>query len=105
METASKHQPKKHTSSLSVTAKINLRESMGIGCAGWVTVDRVRTTDEWVQEAAMSDIFHQTSQSDKKKMPQQRQKDTGSPQALQTAGSVTEPAGSRQQEEFLFITY
>lgn len=38
----------------------------GIGCAGWVTADRVRATDEWIQEAVTSDIFHQTSQSDKK---------------------------------------
>lgn len=41
-------------------------------------VDRVRATDEWVQEAVMSDIPHQTSQPDKK-MPEQ--KDTGSLQA------------------------
>lgn len=39
---------------------------LGIGCVGWVTLDRVRTTDEWVQGAVMCDISHQTSQSDKK---------------------------------------
>lgn len=36
-----------------------------------VTVDGVKATDERFQEAFMSDIFHQTSHSDKKKiMPQ-----------------------------------
>lgn len=39
----------------------------GIGCTSSVTVDRVRATDEWVQEAVMSDIFHQTRKTDKKK--------------------------------------
>lgn len=68
METVGKQKKNKQkkSSSLTVIAKINLIESGRIGCAGWVMVDRVRATDEWVQEAVMSDIFHQTSHSDKK---------------------------------------
>lgn len=38
----------------------------GKGNAGRVTVDRVKATDEWLQEAFMSDISHHTSHSDKK---------------------------------------
>lgn len=49
----------------------------GMGC---VTADRVRATDEWVQEAVMSDILS-SDKSVRQKMPQQRQKDTGSQQA------------------------
>lgn len=52
----------------------------GIGCAGRITVDRVRATDEWVQEAVMSDNFS-SDESVGQKMPQQRQKYTGSLQA------------------------
>lgn len=43
-------------------------------------VDRVGATDEWVQEAVMSDFFS-SDELVRQKLPQQKQKDTGSPQA------------------------
>lgn len=77
----------------------NQPDRKGIGCAGWVTVDRVRATDEWVQEAVMSDIFHQTSQSDKKY--HSRDKRTKVVCRLKTSSSVGEPAEAREHRVFI----
>lgn len=73
----------------------------GIGCTGWVTVDRVRPTDEWVQEAVMSDIFSsdKVSQTKNKKIQTRRQKDTGS---LLAKNSLVQ---RKSQWVFLFIIY
>lgn len=60
-----------------------------IGCTGCVMVDRVGATDEWVQEAVMSDIFHQTSKSDRN--CHSRNKRTQVVHRLKTTGLVTEP--------------
>lgn len=92
METAGKQQ-KKRPASPRHNSQNKPDRKWGIGCAGWFTVDRVRATDEWVQEAAMSDIFHQTSQSDKKKC-HSRDKRTQVVYGLKTASSVTEPGGA-----------
>lgn len=54
-------------SPFTLRTKINLTES------GFV-VNKVRSTDEWVEEAVMSDIVHQSARHE---MLQQRQKDTG----------------------------
>ncbi len=66
---------------------------------GCVTVDRVKATDEWVQKAVMSDIFHQTSQSNKK--CHSRDKRTQVVHRLGTASPVTEPAGDQARSVFI----
>lgn len=75
----------------------------GIGCAGWVTVDRVRTTDEKVQEAVMSDICHQTDK--KKKKSHSGDKRTQVVSRHSTAGSVAELIGTVEQRALLVIIY